>query len=140
MTWDQQRKFCRPCYAGIVLLGILKLPMPETFVTGSDYSADNNLHAGLIIRLMACGNQGSRNRLFRLPDIRKRRGRVFTSHILTFNFPSVGELVEERLQTPIETPVQLVGGVLVYCDVDIYPTTFPEDYIILYTLSLCPSI
>jgi hypothetical protein len=40
---------------------------------------------------------------------------------------SVGELVEERLQTPIETPVQLVGGVLVYCDVDIYPTTFSED-------------
>jgi len=40
---------------------------------------------------------------------------------------SIGELVEERLQTPIETPVQLVGGVLVYCDVDSYPTTFPED-------------
>ena len=40
---------------------------------------------------------------------------------------SVGELVEERLQTPIETPVQLAGGVLVYCDVDIYPITFPED-------------
>jgi predicted metal-dependent TIM-barrel fold hydrolase len=40
---------------------------------------------------------------------------------------SIGELVEERLQTPIETPVQLVGGVLVYCDVDSYQTTFPED-------------
>ena len=40
---------------------------------------------------------------------------------------SIGQLVEERLQTPIETHVQLVGGVLVYCDVDSYPTTFPED-------------
>jgi hypothetical protein len=40
---------------------------------------------------------------------------------------SIGELVEEKLQIPIETPVQLVGGVLVYCDVDSYPTTFPEN-------------
>lgn len=40
---------------------------------------------------------------------------------------SIGELVEEKLHAPIETPVQLVGGVLVYCDVDSYPTTFPED-------------
>jgi hypothetical protein len=36
---------------------------------------------------------------------------------------SIGELVEEKLQIPIETPVQLVGGVLVYCDVDSYPLT-----------------
>jgi hypothetical protein len=40
---------------------------------------------------------------------------------------SIGELVEERLQTPIETPVQLVGVVLVYCDKDNYQTTFPEN-------------
>jgi hypothetical protein len=40
---------------------------------------------------------------------------------------SIGEMVEERLQTPIETHLQLVGGVLVHCDVDSYPTTFPED-------------
>lgn len=40
---------------------------------------------------------------------------------------SIGELVEERLQAPIETHLQLVGGVLVHCDVDSYPTTFPED-------------
>jgi hypothetical protein len=40
---------------------------------------------------------------------------------------SIGELVEEKLQTPTETHLQLVGGVLVHCDVDSYPTTFPED-------------
>jgi hypothetical protein len=35
--------------------------------------------------------------------------------------------IPEKLQTPIETHLQLVGGVLVHCDVDSYPTTFPED-------------